>query len=70
MEKLVAQCQLESGKERLICWLDKVGKITPGMRITLKDSDDPEKWWTIVSMSSPVEKSSIKSGKAFSHSIK
>jgi hypothetical protein len=36
------------------CWLEekKRGvKIEPGVSVTLKDSADPDRWWTVISVS-------------------
>lgn len=49
--KIYHQCVLRSGESTLVCWLDG-SKIKPGMKVTLKDSGNPELWWTIDTMSS------------------
>jgi hypothetical protein len=38
---------LESGKATLTAWLD--AKVKKGNRVTLKDSENPKEWWTVVS---------------------
>lgn len=40
------QCNLTNGDSHMTAWLDaSVAK--PGIRVTLKDSANPEDWWTI-----------------------
>ena len=43
------QVKLESGTTQLTCWLNLEGKkIKRGDVVTLKDSDEPEREWTVL----------------------
>jgi hypothetical protein len=37
--------ELKDGSTRRSCWVDK--RVNVGDRITLKDSDEPERLWTV-----------------------
>lgn len=57
----VVQVRLTSGDSHLTAWVEN--KIKVGNRITLKDSDDPDQMWEIISIDSePVEQSSVNRG--------
>lgn len=51
----LVQCVLVSGNEKTECYLEP-DKIKVGYRVTLKDSADPEQWWTIESIGTPIAK--------------
>lgn len=59
MKDKIVQCLLESDNQRLVAWLS-AERIKPGFSVTLKDSDDPTRWWKILSMSQEYEKGSIR----------
>lgn len=49
MKDLYKQCVLQSGDSVIVSWL-LASEAKVGIRVTLKDSDDPTKWWTITSV--------------------
>lgn len=55
----MAQVALADGTGRRTCWvpLDRQPKV--GNRITLKNSEDPERRWSILSMSEPKDSSDL-----------
>jgi DNA-binding sugar fermentation-stimulating protein len=57
---MVTQARLESGTSMMTCWLDKT--IKPGDEVTLKNSDDPKQWWTVVDTYATQDVSSINRG--------
>jgi hypothetical protein len=48
---LVVQVQLQSGTTVRTCWLSP--RVRPGDRVTLKNSEDPERWWTVLTVTTP-----------------
>jgi hypothetical protein len=44
------QVQLESGTTRLTCWVDQRKPFRVGNVITLKNSDDSDRLWTVRSV--------------------
>lgn len=63
--KMYTQCRLKSGKTQLVCYLDST-KLKTGMRVTLKDFDDPSQWWDVVSVSeTAIPRDKIKRGNVF-----
>ena len=50
MSILYRQCILEMGNARITCWLE-ASKVRVGIKITLKDSENPTQWWKVVSVS-------------------
>jgi len=44
------QCVIKSGTSRIVAWLD-ADKIKVGIRITLKNSDEPRRWWKVLEIS-------------------
>lgn len=57
--KTLAQCILESRGQRLEAWLD-AERIKPGFSVTLKNSNEPTRWWDILHMSSAIDSKLIK----------
>ncbi len=57
---MVTQARLESGTSTMTCWIDKT--IKPGDEVTLKNSDDPQQWWTVVDTYATLDVSSINRG--------
>lgn len=43
------QVKLRDGTTVLTCWVDRVVKV--GDRVTLKHSENPDRWWTVVTVS-------------------
>lgn len=41
------QVALRDGTTKLTCWVDKPVRV--GQRVTLKNSEQPDRWWTVVS---------------------
>lgn len=39
---------LESGTTHLDCWVDK--KVKVGDQVTLKNSDEPDRWWDVITI--------------------
>lgn len=37
--------KLRDGNTRMTCWVDR--QVPVGSRITLKNSGDPSRWWTV-----------------------
>jgi hypothetical protein len=56
----VTQTRLQSGDTQLVAWLDKA--ISPGSLVTLKNSDEAERWWTVVDTYATQDVSSINRG--------
>jgi len=44
------QCELKNGVSRMIVWLD-AEKVKPNIKVTLKNSENPKIWWTILTVS-------------------
>lgn len=65
-EQEMVQCQLESpspdGISKLTSWVPFQHGLQVGTQITLKDSDDPERRWTVMGMSTGHPRSDIKRG--------
>ena len=51
MSKELVQCLLKSDAKYTVGWLEP--KIKVGNQITLKDSSDPDRLWTVQSVSAP-----------------
>lgn len=43
------QCLLKSDKSIMTVWLD-ADKVKLGIKVTLKTSEDPSKWWKIIAV--------------------
>lgn len=52
------QVKLASGPARLTCWVEP--KVKVGQQITLKDSDEPNRWWMILEVGPETDTSEIK----------
>ena len=48
------QFKLQSDGIEMVCWLKHAPILTVGRQITLKDSDDPTRLWTIVERYAPL----------------
>ncbi len=48
------QCSLESGDSRMVVLLPQRNDIKVGNFVTLKDSEDPELRWKIISVGQPL----------------
>jgi hypothetical protein len=57
---IVVQCVLTDGKGRIVAWLDRHPHLDVGKFVTLKDYEDPDKKWEVVSMGSEQDKSKLK----------
>lgn len=44
-DKLYYCVTLQAGKTTRTCWVDK--RVALGNELTLKDSEEPERWWTV-----------------------
>jgi hypothetical protein len=42
----LAQAHLQSGTTVRTCWID--ARVKPGDDVTLKNSEDPARWWEVV----------------------
>ena len=56
---LVAQCNLQNGNNHITCWLE-ANRVKPGYRVTLKNSENPTEWWTVVNVGGLKEQEDIK----------
>lgn len=54
----VVQVDLVSGESRRTCWVEP--KVRVGTSITLKDSDEPDRFWTVVRVGGEALRSSLK----------
>lgn len=59
-DDFLVQCQLSSGNSRLVCNLPMDSRLKVGVKVTLKDSEDPDQYWTVDHIGQPVRKHSIK----------
>jgi hypothetical protein len=60
---LLYSVELRDGNTRMVCWVNK--EVSIGNRITLKNSDEPGRWWTVTWIGAEnVSKSDI-TGKAW-----
>jgi len=55
----MVQVLLQDGTTQRTCWVDTDKKPKRGNRITLKNSEDPERLWTILHMSDPMDSTNI-----------
>jgi len=60
MAKLV-QVALESGTARRTCWVDQRKKLHLGSSVTLKNAEEPARWWTVCFISEPRDAAAIRS---------
>ena len=49
MKTLYKQCNLSNRDSHMTAWLD-AAIVKPGIKVTLKDAEDPALWWTIDSV--------------------
>ncbi len=49
--KQMRQFQLRSGQTYTTCWLEDDPRLKVGNKVTLKTSDDPNRWWGIMQRS-------------------
>jgi hypothetical protein len=56
----MVQVQLESGATRLTCWVDRRKPFRVGNSITLKNSDDSDRLWTVRSVGQPKDAATIR----------
>lgn len=61
-ERMYVQCQLESGTSRLVAQLPWEKRLRKGVQVTLKDSEDPTRRWTVAHVGHPIPRSDIKVG--------
>lgn len=64
----VVQCSLRSmdnnSVAHMVCWLDKRPELKKGVRVTLKDYEEPDREWWVESIGDVVmEKSDLKRAK-------
>jgi hypothetical protein len=52
-DKKYGMVELESGTTRLTCWVDR--PVAVGESVTLKTSDEPDRWWTVARTFSQVK---------------
>ena len=57
----VVQVALRSGATRLTCWVDGDRRLRVGNLITLKNADEPGRWWTVCAIGEPKDSSAIHS---------
>jgi hypothetical protein len=48
------QYQLRSDEHRLTCWLQADTRLRPGALVTLRGSEDEQRWWEVVKVHGPV----------------
>lgn len=53
------QVSLRDGDSRTVTWLPDDKRLRVGTRVTLKDSEDPSRLWTITGRSEPKDSSQI-----------
>jgi hypothetical protein len=56
----MVQVRLESGATRLTCWVDRRKPFRVGTVITLKNSDDTDRLWTVRSIGEPKNTATIR----------
>lgn len=57
--KQLVWCKLINGNENVDAYIELKPKLKVGVKVTLKDSDEPEKWWTVEKMGEPVDASLV-----------
>lgn len=57
---MLVQADLRSGASVRTCWLED--RIRPGDSVTLKNSEDPQRWWDVVRTGSPQPAETINRG--------
>lgn len=48
MKQPMRQFKLATGSATLVTYLPEDRRLRVGTRLTLKDSDDPRRWWTVI----------------------
>jgi hypothetical protein len=56
----MVQVRLESGATRLTCWVDRRKPFRVGNLITLRNSDDSDRLWTVRSIGEPKDAAMIR----------
>jgi hypothetical protein len=56
----MVQVHLESGATRLTCWVDQRKPFRVGNLITLKNSDDSDRLWTVRLIGEPKDAATIR----------
>jgi hypothetical protein len=56
----IVQVELRSGVTRRTCWVGTDKKFTVGKRITLKNSEDADRLWSVISISEPRDASDVR----------
>lgn len=56
----ITQVKLSSGTTRLTCWVEN--RVKPGDSITLKNTDDPDRLWNVLTVSEPREHDTVNRG--------
>lgn len=51
--RMVRQAHLSSGTTRRTCWVPVEKRPTVGCLVTLRNSEEPERLWTVLSLSEP-----------------
>lgn len=60
---MMVQVRLQSGKSHRVCWLRKEDKpFKVGSFITLKDSEEPDRFWRVMGIGEPKELKDIYRG--------
>jgi len=57
---MLVQVELRSGTTVLTCWVEP--KVKAGDQITLKNSDEPSRWWDVIRLGAQRDSSDIKRG--------
>jgi hypothetical protein len=47
------------GQASIVCWLEADKRLKKGVRLTLKDNNDPNTWWTVDAVYDTMERLSI-----------
>jgi hypothetical protein len=53
--KQLVWCKLKNGNSQIDAYLEFKSKMRVGVKVTLKDSEDPTIWWTVESMGEPID---------------
>ena len=56
MSKLYTKLYLKDKTTTMQCFVEHDPKLDVGDQITLKSSNDPDRWWEITSIGEPIEK--------------
>lgn len=58
---MFVQCRFVSGTTQLKAFVENNFRLRPGAAVGLKDNE-PSRWWTVVDVSQPVKRETIKRG--------